>query len=134
MTISDTQEAVRSYFSLWIPCLGLAWWEIEIEFYDDPVEVVKHFAVEDSPTEVVAARTFADWRYGTATIMVNLIALDGLSSSKQETVVVHELTHILVNEMQWQGKEHEERTVTNLTKAFKWVRDQFSSQEIDNSG
>jgi len=38
-----------------------------------------------------------------------------------ERAVVHELCHILVNEMREDEIHHEERVVTGLQKAFMWV-------------
>ncbi len=113
-------DLVRSLFDKWVAPLGLRWWNIETVYYDDPGEIIQRFRVDGE--NIVAARTFADWRYGTAKIIINVPALDGLIPADLEALVVHELCHILVNEMRENELHHEERVVTGLQKAFVWTR------------
>jgi len=44
-----------------------------------------------------------------------------MENDQIEMTIVHELCHALVNEMRKDGIDHEERTVTALTKAFLWT-------------
>lgn len=112
-------QKIRFYIDKWLKPLGLLWWKVDIAFIDDPKELnQKEFYRDD---DIVLARTFADWRYGTATIYFNVPAFEELSQTDIEMAVVHELVHILVNEMREGELHHEERVVTGLTKAFLWT-------------
>lgn len=115
-----TQELLRSSFEMWIKALGLAWWDIKIEWYTDPAEIVRVFGTPGE-TKMVACFCTALWEYGEARIEVNVSAFDGKTREEVDRIVVHELMHILVNEMREKGIKHEERVVTNLTKAFFWA-------------
>lgn len=121
--MSDKQPVIKQAFNKWVERLGLSWWEITVRYYDDPQEIVVRFKSDDD--KLVLARTYADWRYGTGTIDVNLPAWGELSDSEIERTVVHELIHILLNEIREGEMHHEERVVTSLTKAVFWV-DQFA--------
>ncbi|KKL89323.1 hypothetical protein LCGC14_1915860 [marine sediment metagenome] len=67
-----------------------------------------------------------------ATVAFNISALKELDDHDLEVVVVHEMCHVLVNEMRAdRGGEpthgsvaHEERVVSTLAQAFLTVRDQ----------
>lgn len=102
--------------------LGLLWWHIDISYIDDAKELARlEYLVGD---KIVLGRTYVDWRYGTATIYFNLPGFVGLDDEEVELAVLHELVHILVNEMREGERHHEERVVTGLTKAFLWVREE----------
>jgi len=115
------RRRIRRCFDEWGTKLGLRWWSVEIRYYDRP----KHFRKASGASANAAMRVWADWRYMTATIAVNVPALAELSDDELERSIVHELVHILVNEMREDDPDvkHEERTVTMLTKAVIWVRD-----------
>lgn len=115
-------DLLKAAFAEWIPRLGLAWWDIEIHYYDDPGEIVRLFRQVDNGG-VVPAFVDANWMYAEAKISINLPAFDELDADKIERIVVHELCHILVNEMREGELHHEERVVTGLTKAIFWVAD-----------
>jgi predicted SprT family Zn-dependent metalloprotease len=68
-------------------------------------------------------RVFPDWRYMHAYIGVCVPSVARVSDEELENAVVHELVHILVNEMQKKDQDHEERAVTLTTKAILFVRD-----------
>lgn len=112
---------IRRCFDEWITKLGLRWWEIEIRYYDRQ----RFFRKASGAGRNIAMRVWADWRYATATIAVNVPSLAKMDDDQLERAVVHELLHILVNEMREDDPyvKHEERTVTTLTKAVMWVRD-----------
>lgn len=108
----------KKTFDWWLTQLGLKWWKVTILYIDDIDTIHSHFS------EDVVMKCWADWRYMTATIEVNLLKLRTLESKQEiESVIVHELCHILVNEMREDGIDHEERVVTTLQKAFMWIRD-----------
>lgn len=113
-------DTIRKYIDAWMRPLGLLWWEVKVNYYDDPETVLDKFGNDDA---VVLARTTTYWEYGTATIDFNLIGIQQLDNEGEvEMMVVHELCHILVSEMREGEIHHEERVVTGLTKAFMWTR------------
>jgi hypothetical protein len=116
----NTREQLKAAFDTWLRRLGLLWWEIEVCYYDDPGEIIKRFRDPGGDIQVLAT-TYAEWKYAAARIEINLPAFDGLEADKIERVVVHELCHILVNEMREDDLHHEERVVTGLTKAMFWI-------------
>ena len=128
MTITP-HDLLKEAFAKWIPRLGLAWYDLEVVYYDDPGEILQRFRQADNGG-VVPAFVAANWMYADAKISVNLPAFDELDADKIEKIVVHELCHILVNEMREGELHHEERVVTGLTKAFFWV----AAAEKDSHG
>jgi hypothetical protein len=114
-------DLIRKYLELWTQRLGLRWWEIDVLYMDDPATILKTFSNPGNGDELTLARVDVRWEYSQATIAVNLPAWDGLEEWKIERAVVHELCHILVNEMREGEIHHEERVVTGLTKALLWT-------------
>jgi hypothetical protein len=100
--------------------LGLRWWEINVVWMDEVQEILDTFGAA-SDGRIVASKVDVNWMYGVAHVYINVPAFKGLKKWKVERIVVHELVHILVNEMREDGLEHEERVVTGLTKAFIWT-------------
>lgn len=118
--LNKTKKMVRLAADKWLKPLGLLWWDVTINLYDDPGDIVRVFRDAGSSMTVVA-NTEVNWIYGAATINVNIPALRGLTQRQIEEVFVHECVHILVNEMREGEAHHEERVVTGLTKALLWV-------------
>lgn len=119
-------KKINSLFEKWVTRLGLRWWNIKVVFYDDPSEIVTRFKEDD--TTVCVAVTHSDWRYAEAKISVNLPAWKDVTKDEAETIVIHELVHVLVNEMRTSGNDHEERVVTNIVKAFRWTVEDVERQ------
>lgn len=117
--ITVAKDAIKASLGCWLKPLGLLWWYIEVVYYDDPAEVLQRFGNDSG--KIVAARTYAEWQYATAKIEFNLLAICEMNSDEIEHIVVHELFHILVNEMREGEMHHEERVVTTLTKAAFWL-------------
>jgi predicted metallopeptidase len=113
----------------WLSPLGLGWWEVTLHWHSKPKDVLRWFPTDDR-TDVVVAKTYVYWIYGTAALHINLPAFKGMSRWKIEKIVIHELLHILVNEMRVEGIEHEERVVTTLTKAVLWTRNATHRGEL----
>jgi hypothetical protein len=111
---------VKQMFVKWTKFLGLRWWDITVAYYSDPEEIVNRFTRPDRDVRVVAV-TWTDWKYGQAKIDINIPVIVSLSDRDIESAVVHELVHVLVNEMRECEIHHEERVVTQLTKAILWV-------------
>jgi hypothetical protein len=105
------KKRVRRYLEPWCTVLGLNWYAINCLWYDKEKEFLK-----GNGTAVF--RVWPDWRYMTANVSVNMPAVKRLTDDELERAVVHELVHVLVNEMRETGINHEERLVTMLTKAM----------------
>lgn len=66
----------------------------------------------------------AKWQYMDHELTFHLGRVRTMTAEEIEITVVHELCHILVNEMREPDEDlkHEERVTTQLQKAFMWVR------------
>ena len=124
--IKNVSKLINRHMKKWTYCLGLRWWEINV-YYIKKKQAKKIF--KENKTSAIAARTYADWRYSTASIYFNIPFLKTLNPETIEAIVVHELCHVLVNEMQKKGKHHEERVVTGLTKAFLWTDEKIEEEQ-----
>jgi len=112
------RRRVAQLFDTWTYRLGLRWWTIRVLYYNRRKRF-KHAADHET-----FARVYADWRYLNATIEINLPCAKRLDDAELEAAVVHELCHILVNEMsttalRTTGEEH---VCTTLAQAFIWTR------------
>lgn len=112
------EKTIDKFINKWTYRLGLRWWKVRADYYDNPSDIIRVFGNGDN---VVVARSICDWRYATCTLQINLPALLEMNKDDAEFVIVHELCHALVNEMREEGIDHEERVVTGLTKAFLWT-------------
>jgi len=118
--INKKSKLVRKLFKKWTYLLGLRWWHVSLTIITDPQEINEAF--RDSEYGSVVATSHADWRYLDAEIKVNMPALAREDKSEIERVIVHELCHVLVNEMREEGIDHEERVASTLASAFLWTR------------
>lgn len=116
------QERIKAAFDKWLKPLGLLWWEIKIVYYENPSDIIEVFRAIDED-RVLVAKTYADWKYASAKICINVPEFRGRTDNEIERIVVHELMHVLVNEMREGELHHEERVVTTLTKAAFWIED-----------
>lgn len=115
------KKGIMKVIDKWLTPLGLRWWEVNVVWMDKTQEILDTFDVS-SDGNIVAAKVSADWKYGVARVYINLPAFKEIKRWRVERIIVHELVHILVNEMREDGLEHEERVVTGLTKAFIWTK------------
>ncbi len=111
----------RRYFDWWIPRLGLSVWSIDVLYQRGSDYRREHDASANS-----AMITYVSWKYLDASIYVNVPRVRHMSDDELERAVVHELAHVLVNELAIGGRsdnaDHEERVVSSLARAFTWVR------------
>lgn len=114
----EQQARVEAYFEKWLTPLGLRWWTIDFIWRDDGCDRRR-----DTPTRRCAMHTFASWPYSEAAITVHVERLASVTDEKLEWIVVHELCHILVNEMRENDIDHEERVTSALASAFLWTRE-----------
>ena len=119
MKPSTARKKIRKYIDKWQTSLGLGWWKVDVYYHVDKKHIKKVLG-----SNRVRAQVNSDWRYSEATIHFNIPAFIYLEDHEIETVVLHELVHILVCEMREGKMHHEERVVTGLTKAFQWVREE----------
>jgi hypothetical protein len=117
-----TIRATRASFDRWLWRLGLLWWSIKI-YWCKEKNAKREFGKSN-----VLMRVYADWRYAEAHIYVNVPKLHKMDAKDIDSRVIHELAHVLVNEMREGKLHHEERVVTQLTKAILWI-DEFAEKE-----
>lgn len=117
--MKKTRKILRKLFKKWCYRLGLNWWKVDVYYITDPETVARKFHERDDA--VCLMRTWVSWEYAEATVEVNLPALKGRTEENLEREVVHELVHVLVNEMREGKMHHEERVVTSITKAIFWT-------------
>jgi len=119
MKLKKGSKLVKKYLRLWSYRLGLRWWKIDIVFYDDPNAILEHFGGDTNIT--VLAVTYAEWKYCTGKILINLPYVCKLNALEIEGTVLHELCHLLLNEMREGEIHHEERVASTLQRAFFWT-------------
>lgn len=112
-------KKIKKICNKWIYRLGLRWWEVEVHYVEDPQDVIDIFKTNDN--EIVIGRTYVDWKYMSANVYLNIPSMLNMTHNQIERIIVHELLHVLVNEMREDGIDHEERVVTLLTKAVFWI-------------
>jgi Fe-S cluster biosynthesis and repair protein YggX len=121
------KKKIQEIFEKWSYLLGLRWWDVSLTLSKEKTDFLKDNG------ETVLARTWADWRYMKATILINYREIKLLDPEEIEKIIVHELCHVLVNEMREGDITHEERVVTTLTNAFLWTIKLETEQTIEGS-
>jgi hypothetical protein len=106
----------RERFEWWTHWLGLQYSDITLEFVD----------VIDEGNGLVnldqVGVCYSNWKYMESHIVLSMRKLRDFDKEQIEKTIVHELMHVMLNEMREDGIEHEERVATSLQKAFFWVR------------
>jgi hypothetical protein len=117
-TFEKHRDRCQAVFDEWIVKLGLAWYEVDVAYYDSRKQFRK------DADRIVAARITTDWQYMRFAVDVCVPVVVDKTDAELERVIVHELCHALVNELREPDPigKHEERVVTMLTKAFIWTR------------
>jgi hypothetical protein len=112
-TAKQLHAICRKYVKKWKSILFLGMWEIVINV-ENVIESNDHTGSGGS----VSADCNTDWRYLTAHIRFSFNEMSCLPEKKLEEIVIHEMMHIVVNEMRDRGYKHEERVVSHLALAF----------------
>lgn len=111
-----TEKLIKKYFDWWATELGLRQYRFNRYFC-----TTKEWSRDDS----CAAYVVSDWRYQQASIYFNIEQARMMYNDEVEEVVVHELCHVLINEIQDdEHMDHVERVTTQLARAYIWVRNQ----------
>jgi hypothetical protein len=112
--LTGNTKLFDDYADKWTKKLGLEWWVITCHYCDS------HKFIEIENDKNALACCHVNWPYMTATIRVNKDHLADEKENNIETIVVHELMHILLNEMRDDEDtiDHEERVATILAKCF----------------
>jgi len=122
------EKRVRDLVKRWIGPMGLRWWKLDVVYYADYDECRQLFGKPGDASLETVMSTYASWQYLEATIDVNLQRVAKMGNDELEMTVVHELAHVLINEMREvqgeEGIEHEERVATTLARAFLWTREE----------
>lgn len=116
-------EALRKK---WLRTIGLGWWSIDIVYNRGDPEKASRDAPDGWTTAAVAS---VQWEYKAATITFNMRVVEGMSDAKLERVYVHELGHVLLNQMRAYRSDdgsstevrHEEFVATSLADALIWA-------------
>ena len=117
-SVKKTKKLVMKYMRYWAAAMGLNWYSWGVGF---DIDWVNFNHKKDKQTGM---RVFADWRYMRFDIEVNVPVVRDLPDKEIERLVIHELVHVFLNELN-ADVDHEERAVTMLTNAFGFVRDQI---------
>jgi len=115
------RQRLDPLFKKWVGKLGLSAYDITVRYYDKPKAFRKENGVGKNAVMVITP----DWAYLEADIAVCMSLVAGLDDDKLEKYVIHELCHILVNQMRgWRQQRtpdeiaHEERVVSCLATLF----------------
>ncbi len=121
-------KRVKAVLDKWLAPLGLKWFLIDVLYYGRGEEFPKG--------SLVLARVVADWRYMTAQVRINAPLAAEYNDERLERMVVHELIHVILQEMQdTPGDQgHLERVVEMLTNAFRWVRQAGADDQSSRAG
>ena len=115
------KKRLQALRNRWHNCLGLRWWTVTHNYERDTL------VVNGEMSATTAASCTADWRYLQATVSWNLALVADQTDAGLERIFVHEMMHILLDEMRHfheeGGMNHEERVATTLAQAFLWTRE-----------
>jgi hypothetical protein len=114
-TVSQLSKVIGKYVKKWQSNLFLGMWKINV--------TIRDYIGDDSTIDgySTTATCATSWQYFTASIDFNYIKLKDYEESEIEKIVIHELIHIVLNEMREDGVDHEERVVSHLTMVVNWM-------------
>src|SRR4051812_31461002 len=111
------RKQVKALFDKWTECLGLRWYQIDLEWKAGDGE-------DRGDGFVRCMEVRSRWMYRTATITIWLEELT-TDEKKLERAVIHELCHILIEPMRGPDgvTDNEELVAESLASAFCWTQD-----------
>lgn len=118
-------KRIAALHETWARPIGLSWWRIDYVY--ERAGIQQNDAQRQSGMLNIFEVT-SDWRYMNAKIWCNMPAILDLPDDRLEQCFVHELMHIMVNEMvvpdqSPEALAHEERVCQTLANGFIWMRD-----------
>jgi predicted aminopeptidase len=113
LTIPQLKKLIRKFTLKWRGKLWLGMWRIN-NYYHDNLSASEHTR---KGVDVVGACT-TDWRYLTADIDYGLKPMQTMTDNQIERIVVHELCHVVVNQMREPTYDNEESVVSHMTAAW----------------
>jgi hypothetical protein len=100
------RETIREAIIEYKTTLYLYMWDITSEIVD---------AIQSDNNIRISADCNCNWKYLEATIRFSELELKFRTKEEIKKIVLHEMIHIVVNEMREEGIDHEERVVSHLT-------------------
>lgn len=122
----EAQKArIEQFARYWIERLGLRWWRIDLKWDRGDNLPSADPAISEEWSGYAATDTA--WQYLRAQVTFAVGAFTELDDEDAERSVLHELVHVLVEELRpeeltWEWQRHNERCVSMLTSAFLWTR------------
>jgi len=116
VTQAQVIRLYKKYFKYWRHWFGLSDWKINTTYHT--------YLHAGRSGNNVAATSNASWEYMDADIQVNLAVCSDFTEDEIEKVVIHELLHLVVNEMREDDIKHEEKVVSMLSNIIWWVKSQ----------
>ena len=108
------KKRIEKYINKWLHLFNLWGWKGKCVWERDSKKN------QDGETEVLA-HCFSDWKYLIYELTFFLSSFVHKSNRDVERVVVHEMLHIVLNEMRENRHENEERVVSTLTNIMESV-------------
>ncbi len=106
------RDRIKAVARKWRSTLGMYEWEIFTQYVDGDL------LIDGTLSSTAAACANTIWEYKRATLKFNLKAVADMSDTELERVYIHEVMHVIVNEMREEDEKHEERVCTMLANAF----------------
>lgn len=120
------KQQLNDLYAYW-KVIGIGWWNVRLVFEREGIRQTDDQAKYNEQTYF---RVHADWRYLEATIYCSMPQLLELTEEGLEESFVHELMHIMVNEMRADAGtgriDHEERVCQTLALGFTWLKRRLS--------
>jgi predicted SprT family Zn-dependent metalloprotease len=82
---------------------------------------IRDFIHDDGGSYRTCAECDTSWKYFTATIDFNYVQLKDMEEKEIEKIIIHELLHVVLNEMREEGVEHEERVTSHLQMVISYL-------------
>ncbi len=110
MPRNKPEQRLRKLFTKWTKTLGLEDWDIHCELAPEAGNVDRNLEA--------AAETITWWQYMRATVRFCKSYVEGVGDAELEHIVIHELMHVVLAEMEARNVKHEERAAVMLQRAF----------------
>jgi len=108
LTVKQLTRLVRKYILKWKSKLFLGMWRVDFN--------IRNYLSSDIDSSFhEVARCSTKWNYFTALLEFSHVMMASMKDEEIERVIIHELMHVVVNELREHGIEHEERVVSHLT-------------------